>query len=118
MRSIAKRSLKYTGLFEAELLVELMLRFWKHPLAGDADFRHDLLESAAQALRAAVAGQQLIQGLPPEAMNLVSAIWYAEWSAVTNTMQGKPAEGKGRRKWLETIRRSLPSCFCDPKLFS
>ena len=26
--SISKASLKYTGLFEAELLLELMLRYW------------------------------------------------------------------------------------------
>ena len=36
--SIAKESLRMTGLFEAEVLVELMLRHWKHLLATDRDF--------------------------------------------------------------------------------
>lgn len=46
-RSIAKACLQMTGLFEAELLTELMLRFWNHPLAEDEDFRSSLLEAAA-----------------------------------------------------------------------
>jgi hypothetical protein len=114
--SIAKRSLAYTGLFEAELLVELMLRFWKHPFAGDKEFRNGLLESAAEALRTAVAGQELIQGLPAQAMDLVSAVWYAEWSDLASTASGDRAERKRRQRWLKSVRQSLPSCFCDPEL--
>ena len=72
-KQIAKVSLDFTGLYESELLTELMLRFWNHPNADDADFRNTLLETAAEALRAAVAGQQLIEGLAPNQMNLVSA---------------------------------------------
>ena len=47
--SIARASLKLSGLFEAELLLELMLRYWNHPLADDRDFRNNLLENAAES---------------------------------------------------------------------
>ena len=49
--SVAKLSLQLTGLFEAEVLVELMLRQWKHPLADQTEFRDQLLEQAADVLR-------------------------------------------------------------------
>jgi len=64
--SIAELAFEMTGTFEAELLVELMLREWKHPLAGSEEFRTNLLESAAEALRASIAGEQLIDAIPPE----------------------------------------------------
>jgi hypothetical protein len=48
--SVAKRCLAFSGLFEAEVLIELMLRYWGHPLATDKDFRESLLESAASVL--------------------------------------------------------------------
>jgi hypothetical protein len=47
-RSIAKACLRMTGLFEAELLTELILRHWGHPLASDGEYRSQLLEAAAQ----------------------------------------------------------------------
>lgn len=112
--SISEESLRCSGLFEAEVLVELMLRFWKHPFADDSDYRNDLLEGAAEALRAAVSGQQLIEGLQAEDTNLVAAIWYVEWNAVANEAD-MGSELPARRQWLDTVRRSLPSCFCDPK---
>lgn len=113
---MAKRSLRYTGLFEAELLVELMLRYWRHPFAAKREFRNVLLEKAADALRLAAEGQQLIEELPAKDTNLVAAIWYVEWSAVVDTMQTKSKSFKARQRWLETVRRALPSCFCDPTL--
>lgn len=117
--SIAKRSLSFTGVFESELLLELMLRFWNHPLAGDAEFRNELLERAAEALRAAVAGSQLIEDLHPANVNLVAAIWYAELTSFDQGADDYPAElAPQRQEWLETVRRTLPSCFCNPDLLS
>lgn len=109
MRSIAKRSLAASGLFEAEVLTGLLLWRWDHPLKNDADFRSDLLESAASALRRAVAGEQLIETVPASETNLISAIYYVEWSSLTSGDQD-PDGARGR--WLEALRRALPSCFC------
>jgi hypothetical protein len=110
-KSIAQKCLQLSGLFEAELLVELMLRYWEHPLAQDKDFRNNLLERTVEALRASIDGQVLIEGVPPAKMNLISAIWYAEWSDLSQVDED-PA-GK-RKDWLEKLRRAIPSCFCDP----
>ena len=115
-KRIAKASLNFTGLYESELLMELMLRFWNHPNANDDDFRNDLLETAAEALRAAVAGQQLIEGLPPDQMNLVSAIWFAEWNRIENDAGMSSHERTAVEDWLATLRRSVPACFCEQRL--
>ena len=112
-KQIAKVSLDFTGLYESELLTELMLRFWNHPNADDADFRNTLLETAAEALRAAVAGQQLIEGLAPNQMNLVSAIWFAEWNRIENDSEVSREERTAVETWLATLRRSVPACFCN-----
>jgi hypothetical protein len=115
--SIAKESLRMTGLFEAELLIELMLRYWNHPLCNERWFCDQLLENAAEALRQSVAGTQLIEGLKPKHMNLVAAAYYVEWSAVS-TMQPAPStatEMEQRQEWLAAIRRAIPGCFCDPE---
>jgi hypothetical protein len=107
--SIAKRCLAFSGLFEAELLTELMLRYWNHPFAADADFRSELLERAASALRTCLAGQALMKDIPPLHMNFVAALWYAEWSDVEAGSQDPD-----RRQWLERVQKALPSCFCGP----
>ena len=114
-KQIAKVSLDFTGLYESELLTELMLRFWNHPNADNADFRNILLETAAEALRATVAGQQLIEGLPPNEMNLVSAICFAEWNRIENDTEVSSDERAAVETWLATLRRSIPACFCDHK---
>src|SRR5580765_602076 len=106
--SIAKQSLALTGLFEAELLTELLLRFWGHPLAADPEHRNTVLEGAAEALRLCLTGQQLFEGLPPRETNLVAAIWYVEWCAVNS---GAEDPKNQRRDWLDKIRKALPSCF-------
>jgi hypothetical protein len=107
--SVARKCLEFSGLFEAELLIELMLRYWKHPLADDADFRNEVLESAAQVLQSCVGGQSVIEGIPAEQTNLVAAVWYVEWNNVTNG--AKDPDGQ-RSDWLQNVRRSVPSCFC------
>ena len=57
--SNAERSLAICSLFESEVLVWLLLRSWDHPLAEDADFRNQLLETAAAVLDTAVLPQVL-----------------------------------------------------------
>jgi len=114
-KHIAQTSLNFTGLYESELLVELMLRYWKHPKADDVVFRNELLEIAAAALRAAVAGQQLIEGLPSDQMNLVSAVWFAEWSRIYSGTGLGDEERIAGQAWLATLRRSIPGSFCDQR---
>lgn len=114
--SIAKESLRMTGLFEAEVLVELMLRFWKHPLAENEEFRSQVLEVAVEALRAAAKGHQLIEELPAKDMNLIAAIWYVESVSLQADPQISKAEYRARKKWLRSIRHALPSCFCSADL--
>jgi len=64
--------LAFTGLFEAELLIQLMLRYWEHPLAADSDYRNHLLESACEVLRSSIAGERLMEDIPPKQMNFVA----------------------------------------------
>jgi hypothetical protein len=107
--SIASKCLAFSGLFEAELLIELMLRHWEHPLADDKEFRNELLEGAADVLRICIAGQPVIEDIPADQMNFVAAVWYVEWS---NLGQNERDPADPRRAWLEKVRRSVPSCFC------
>jgi len=109
--STAKQSYDFSGLFEAELVLELMLRFWQHPLAEDASFRNWLLEGASEALRQSAEGAKLLEYLKPEDVNFVAAVWYVEWCAVGASQTDEVSVR--RQQWLETIRRILPSCFCD-----
>jgi hypothetical protein len=57
----------------------------------------------------------VIEELPAKDTNLVAAIWYAEWCALQNA-DISDRNRKARQKWLETVRRAFPSCFCDPEL--
>jgi hypothetical protein len=114
--SLAKESLKLTGLFEAELLIELMLRQWDHPHAANPVFRASLLENSAEVLQLAVNGTSLIEGLKPERMNLVAAIWCAEASALDRVEGEWPKTIEQRKIWVDAVRRAVPSCFCDPEL--
>jgi hypothetical protein len=111
----AKRCLELCPLFEAELLVELMLSNWGHPFARDKPFCQQLVESATEVLMTASdesCTEVFIEGLPTRDMNFVSAVWYAEWCGV----QDESRERDARQQWLTDIRRSLPSCFCPPDL--
>jgi hypothetical protein len=109
--SVAKRCLAFSGLFEAELLIELMLRYWGHPLAADTEFRNELLEGAAGVLRSCVSGQQVMEDIPPNEMNFIAAVWYVEWNAVAG---GAEDPQGSRRAWLDQVRKAIPSCFCPP----
>jgi len=109
--SVAKGCLAFSGLFEAEVLVELMLRYWTHPLADDEEFRNALLEAASSVLRSCVGGQKIMEDLPPEKTSFIAAVWYAEWT----TLESGTDDPEGpRQAWLERVRRALPSCFCAP----
>jgi len=115
-RSIAKLSLAMTGAFEAELLLSLMLREWKHPLADDRDFQQCLLESAAEILQASVRGEALFEDLAPQHVNLVAAIYLAESTSLASDISILADERESCIAWLAAIHRSLPSCYCDPDL--
>lgn len=109
--SIAKRCLAFSGLFEAEVLIELMLRYWRHPFAADRKFRHELLEGAAEVLRSSVSGQRALEDIPPSKMNFIAAAWYVEWNALASGAKDPQAK---REAWLEKVRKAIPSCFCSP----
>ena len=93
-----------------------MLREWKHPLAADADFQQALLESAAEILRASINGNVLSEDILPENMNLISAIHLAEATTLASNPEIGVEERAARHTWLDAVRRSIPSCFCDPGL--
>jgi hypothetical protein len=114
-KSLPRRLVEFCSLFEAELLVELMLRFWRHPFADDAQYRTHLLSSAMEVLKESDAGKRFIEDLPPDQMNFVTAVWYVEWISITDKSEDPTNE---RQTWLETIRRSLPSCFCDQEMLN
>jgi hypothetical protein len=113
--SVAQECLRFSALFEAELLIELMLRYWRHPLAENSDFRNSLLETAAAALQASLSGERLFDDLDPQNVNFVAAAWYSEWNSLGRGAEGDEAELESRRKWTEAVRHALPSCFCNPE---
>lgn len=113
-KSIATACLRFTGLFEAELLTELMLRFWDHPRADDDEFRSGLLESAAEVLRMSASGQRLIEELDPQKVNFVAALWHAESTSLAERGDIPQEERTQREAWLKALLKAVPSCFCDP----
>lgn len=111
----AKQCLAICPLFEAELLVQLMLINWGHPFAGEEPFRQELVESATELLMTASdesCREVFIEGLPTKEMNFVSAVWYAEWCGAHDDDRERVL----RQKWLSDVRRALPSCFCSTEL--
>ena len=102
-----ERALRFTGTFESELLLELMLRYWKHPFAEDAEFRSNLLGTVSDILLASHNGETLIEGLSPEDMNFVSAVWYCEHLAEDG------GQVEDRQRFADVLRRSVPGCFVD-----
>jgi hypothetical protein len=111
--STAAECLRFTALFEAEVLAQLMLDRWEHPLATDRSLASQLVDLASDALQAARDGTVFIEGLNPKDMSFIAAVWYVEWATVT----GEPAidPDGSRMRWLEQVRRTFPSCFCDPE---
>ncbi len=115
-KSIPKACLRFTGLFEAELLTELMLRFWKHPRADDPDFRSSLLDATADVLKASAEGECLFHDLAPINVNFVAAMWYAESVSLSQLGDIEQSERQRRSAWLDALLKALPSCFCNPDL--
>jgi hypothetical protein len=104
-------AIRFCGLFEAEVLVDLMLRYWAHPCAGDKEATNYLVEAAAEILKQARDGHAFIEGVDAEDMNFIAAVWYAEFCHVADSHDPDVAQ---RQAWLKQVRRALPSCFCDP----
>lgn len=103
-------------MFEGELLAELMLRYWNHPLAENAEFRNNLIENAAKVLRLSIEKNNLIEDLPSEYVSFIAALWYVEWTCLQNISSNEISESElqQREGWLIKVRRAVPSCFCNP----
>lgn len=112
-KSLLALLINFTGTFEYELLVELMLRFWQHPLASDSEFSHGMMESIASVLQSSKHGEGLIDGLPPLQMNIVAAAWYVETVTLSTATDISADERTRREQWLNAIKRALPSCFAS-----
>jgi hypothetical protein len=112
MKTTVEKCFDMTSLFEAEVLVQLMLARWEHPSSDDPDFASDLLEGASQILRESMGGEEVLEGVPPEDVSLITAIWCAEHRAV-DPGRDDPDSLAARKAWLKSVRRALPSCFCD-----
>jgi hypothetical protein len=112
MSCVAKGCWDFTGLFEADIFVKLMLRDLRHPLAADAWFRNQLLDNTATVLKESLSGETFIEGIHPREMNFVAAVCYVEWAALQS---GAEDPGGRRARWLEAVARSYPSCFGDPE---
>lgn len=111
----ADESYRFSGLFEAELLLELMLLRWNHPLAADQEFRNELLEAAVELLVRATRGEQVFLEVPADDMNFVTAMWAAEAMSIeSSAADADQSEQASRYNWLNAVRRALPSCFCNP----
>lgn len=102
-----------TSLFEAEVLVQLMLAHWDHPFADDVDFANDLLEDASGILRESLRGEQVLENVPPQDISFIAAVWCAE-HRVVDPGRDDPKTLSARKAWLSSVRRAMPSCFCDP----
>ncbi len=112
--NVVKSSLVFCKLFEAEVLLELMLRFWNHPLADDEEFRNNLIEGVTNVLTAAGAGEQLLSDVPASQMNFVAATVVCEMTTIETAAQDvDPGELQCRKEWLQVVRRSLPSCLTN-----
>jgi len=110
--STAAECLRFASLFEAEVLTALILERWSHPRAGDRNYALQLVEQAGEVLRQSAAGTQFIESVPAPDMNFIAAVWYVEWAAAGSDpgVRGNQAH----QTWLEAVRRTFPSCFCDP----
>jgi hypothetical protein len=42
----------------------------------------------------------------------------AEQSSLSGTTEHMTDESRRRQDWLDTVRRAVPSCFCDPDLLA
>ena len=110
--STAAECLRFTSLFEAEVLAQLLLDRWRHPQASGRTFASELVEQAREVLQQSRDGAVFIDNLEPQDMNFIAAVWYVEWLAVQN--DAGIDHYKERVNWLKNVRHTFPSCFCDP----
>jgi hypothetical protein len=113
--SNAAQCYAFCSLFEAEVLLELMMQRWDHPFADNESYRSGLLESATELLSTSAeesCSQIFIEDLAPEDMNFVAAVWYCEWCGAQDDRE----QYELRQEWLKEVRRVFPSCFCSSKL--
>jgi len=93
-----------------------MLRYWNHPRADESSFRAGLLEAAAEVLHSSAAGERLFDELDPQNVNFVAAIWHAESVSLMAAGEMSQVERESREKWLNSLLKAVPSCFCNPDL--
>jgi len=104
-----------TGTFEYELLIELLLRNFNHPLADDTEFRNTIIETVAELLNRASKGETF-GNMQASHTNIVYSVWFVESDYVKR--QSDPPFKEQRLDWLNKIKRSMPSCFCSQDLLS
>ncbi len=105
----------FCSLFESEILLQLILEKWNHPLSSDDGFRQDILEATTTLLETAAdenCSEIFIEGIPANQMNFIAAVWYIELCSIQDPVENRQA----RNDWLVDIRKSLPSCFCSSEL--
>ncbi len=66
-------TISFCGLYEVVLLISLMLRYWKHPCAGDDELVNYLVESAAEILNRSQRRERFLEDILPTDMNFVAA---------------------------------------------
>lgn len=111
--SLVEDAYRFCGMFEAEILLELMFRHWNHPRAEDEGYRSDVLEAASEVLEASIAGQRLFEDIPCRDVNFVAAVHYVESMKPHEIREGEnPEAAIARRQWVDRVRKALPSCFC------
>lgn len=106
-----QKAIYFCGSFEAEALLLLMMRQWNHPKASDPEARNEILERAAEVLQVANRGESPIPELKPADMNLIAAIWFAEWCQAQGLNED---EAPPLYSLLDAVRKAIPSCFVDP----
>ncbi len=101
----------FTGTLEFEIFIHLLLTYFDHPCATDADYRNDTLERVAEILKNSLNGQQYILGLSSSDMNLIAAVWYSETLLSEDAGLLDALTRSGICEWGNRLKRTFPSCF-------
>ena len=97
-------------------LLELMFRYWDHPLAADSEYRDAVLESTTSVLDASINGQCFFEELDCRDVNFVAAVYFAEaMNPLEESAEAMPSLAHQQAQWMERVRKALPSCFCPPQ---
>jgi hypothetical protein len=96
--SFAEKSFQITGLYESELLVELMLRFWEHPFADNMErLAHELTWFSTY-----VGGEEREHRENPRHARMCARI-------ARRRIDLSRSRGPARRRWRGTISCRLQS---------